>query len=60
MQCGYCINGMIMQAAALLKKRSPTVAGGNQGGASEQPLPLRHPSAHCAGRKAGVGGLTCR
>ena len=47
-QCGYCINGMIMESAAFLaENRNPTEAR-DQGGACQQHLPLRHPHPHRA------------
>ena len=47
-QCGYCINGMIMQSAALPGDEHEAERGRDQAGARQQPLPLRHASAHRA------------
>ena len=40
MQCGYCVSGILMSAAALLK-RNPSPTGRGQGSARPQSLPLR-------------------
>ena len=51
-QCGYCINGMIMKAKALLdRKPQPTEAEVREALAG-QSLPLRHPQPHRARRPA--------
>ena len=47
-QCGYCINGMIMQAAAFLADNKKPDRGPDQAGARRQPVPLRHARAHPA------------
>ena len=47
-QCGYCINGMIMQGAAFLKRQSQAERGRYQERAGQQPVPLRHPRPHRA------------
>ena len=53
-QCGYCINGMIMQAAALLRRNKKPSEAQIQQALAEQPLPLRHARAHRARREARV------
>ena len=40
-QCGYCVNGMIMQAKALLQHQAAE-RGPDPRGAEGQPVPLRH------------------
>ena len=40
-QCGYCMNGMIMQAKALLDA-NPSDRGADPRGDAEKPVPLRH------------------
>ena len=47
-QCGYCINGMIMESAAFLARQQEPDRGADQEGARQQPLPLRHPRPHRA------------
>ena len=47
-QCGYCINGMIMESVAFLAGNKNPVRGGHQEGARQQYLPLRHPHPHRA------------
>ncbi len=54
-QCGYCINGMIMELAAFLAKNKKPTEAAHQGCACQQPLPLRHPCPHRARRQARVG-----
>ena len=41
-QCGYCMNGMIMQAKALLDENSEADRSADPAGAREQSLPLWH------------------
>ena len=48
-QCGYCINGMIMESAAFLAKNKRADRGGDQAGARQQPLPLRNARPHRQG-----------
>ena len=58
-QCGYCTNGMIMAATALLSAHAEADAGSGQAGPRRQPVPLRHAHAdHARGhaRVAGIGG----
>ena len=45
-QCGYCINGMIMQAAAFLAGNPQAERGGRQECARRQSLPMRHACPH--------------
>ena len=47
-QCGYCINGMIMQAAAFLAENKKPTEARDQAGAGQQSVPLRHPCPHRA------------
>ena len=54
-QCGYCINGMIMESAAFLAKNKKPTEAAHQEGARQQSLPLRHPCPHRARRQARVG-----
>jgi nicotinate dehydrogenase subunit A len=42
-QCGYCLNGMIMTAKALLDRNSQSQRNRGPQRAFGQPLPLRHP-----------------
>ena len=51
-QCGYCINGMIMESAAFLATNKKPSEDANQAGARQQSLPLRHPCPHRARRQA--------
>ena len=51
-QCGYCINGMIMEAAAFLATQQEPQRCSDQAGACPQSVPLRYPSAHRARRQA--------
>ncbi len=51
-QCGYCINGMIMESAAFLAEQQEADRGADQAGARQQPLPLRHPRPHRQGGQA--------
>ena len=41
LQCGYCVSGILMSAAALLKAKSVADKPGGEGSARPQPLPLR-------------------
>ena len=41
-QCGYCINGMIMTTKALLDKNPKPDGRPDQRSAGRQPVPLRH------------------
>ena len=51
-QCGYCINGMIMESAAFLaRNKNPTEAQIKEA-LRQQHLPLRHPRPHRARRQA--------
>ncbi len=55
LQCGYCVSGILMSAAALLKQNpNPTSARG-EGGARPQSLPLRLAQPHGAGGAARGG-----
>ncbi len=54
-QCGYCINGMVMQAASLLKEHTQAQRGADSPSACEQPVPLRHACADRARRAARCG-----
>ena len=45
-QCGYCINGMIMTAADLLKRNPHPSEDDVRDRARRQSLPLRHPQSH--------------
>ena len=45
-QCGYCINGMIMTAKALLDRNPRAERSRGARGARRQSLPLRHPQPH--------------
>ena len=47
-QCGYCINGMIMESAAFLATNKKPTEARDQAGARQQSLPLRHPCPHRA------------
>jgi aerobic-type carbon monoxide dehydrogenase small subunit (CoxS/CutS family) len=55
-QCGYCINGMIM-SAKIARSQSAAERGGRAGGAGRQSLPLRYSItvsfARCCARGAG-------
>ena len=54
-QCGYCINGWIMTAAAFLaNKKKPTDAE-IKGGARRRQVPLRHARQHSEGGQARRG-----
>ena len=44
-QCGYCINGIVMSAAALLAQEPRPERGGDRRRARAQPVPLRHARA---------------
>ena len=50
-QCGYCINGWIMTAAAFLATRR-TRPSRDQIGAGRRQVPLRHPRQHHARRSS--------
>ena len=41
LQCGYCVSGILMSAAALLRQNPKPTERGRQGRARPQPLPLR-------------------
>ena len=51
-QCGYCINGMIMQSAAFLATNKKPSEARDQGGARQQSLPLRHACPHRRARSS--------
>ena len=54
-QCGYCINGMIMQAAALPRDNQTADRRPGPAGACGKPVQMRHPRAHPARRDARRG-----
>ena len=41
LQCGYCVPGILMSAAALLKRNPVTFQPGREGSARPQSMPLR-------------------
>ena len=45
-QCGYCINGMIMESAAFLAKNKKPSEARDQEGARQKSLPLRYTCPH--------------
>ena len=47
-QCGYCINGWIMTAAAFLREQEEADRRRDQGGARRPQVPLRHAHRHPA------------
>ena len=51
-QCGYCINGMIMEFCRLPLQEQETDRGADQASARQQPLPMRHARTHRQSRKA--------
>ena len=51
-QCGYCINGMIMQAAAFPRDNKAPDRGPGPTGAGGQPVQMRHPRPDPARRHA--------
>ena len=51
-QCGYCTNGMIMTATSAALGDADADDRSGEAGARRQPLPLRHPHAHPARRRA--------
>ena len=51
-QCGYCINGWIMTAAAFLRDNKKPTERADQAGAGGPQVPLRHPHEHRARRQA--------
>ena len=51
-QCGYCQSGMIMAAAALLRRHAQAQRRRHRRG-HQQPLPLRHLPAHSRGHPSG-------
>ena len=53
-QCGYCINGMIMQAAALLQTNRKPSEEQIQDGAGRKPVPLRNSPADRARDQARI------
>ena len=59
-QCGYCINGMIMQAAAFLQTNPAADEDQIREALAEQHLPLRHAHAHGRRRDARRPGMKGR
>ena len=56
-QCGYCINGMIMQSAALPAAETASLRRRHQASPRQQSVSLRHPSAdhpRCGARRTCV------
>ncbi len=53
-QCGYCINGMIMSAKALLDRIPHPTEAEVRAGPRRQSVPLRHPRPHHPRRTEGV------
>jgi len=54
-QCGYCINGWLMTAAALLNRNKKADRCPDQGSPHRPQVPLRHPYGHhCAPVKSGA------
>ena len=51
-QCGYCINGMIMESAGLPRDQQEADRGADQEGARQQPVPLRHACPHRRARSS--------
>ena len=51
-QCGYCINGWIMTAAAFLREQEEAERGRDQGRALRPEVPLRHAHQHPQGGQA--------
>jgi len=59
-QCGYCVSGILIRAAALLKK-NPTPDEKRSGGQSRtrsESLSVRYPAAHDRCRHGGGGGAS--
>ena len=57
MQCGYCISGILISAAALLKRNPDPSEAEVRARARPQPVPLRRAQPHRARRAArGQGG----
>ena len=55
-QCGYCINGMVMQSVAFLQEEPAADRSPDQEGAEREHLPVRHALPHRAGGVAGLQG----
>ncbi len=55
LQCGYCINGMIMTSKALLDKNPKPTDSQIKEALSGEPVSLRDAHAHFAGGEAGLG-----
>ncbi len=53
-QCGYCINGMIMESAAFLTQNKQADRGADQGSARQKSLPLRDACPHRQGSQARI------
>ncbi len=51
-QCGFCINGMIMQSQGVPQLDQASDRGPDQAIARRQSLSLRHPCANCPRREA--------
>ena len=55
-QCGYCINGMVMQSIAFLKQNPRPDRGADQEGPQRQHLPLRDALPDRQGSQARLAG----
>ena len=56
MQCGYCVSGILISAAALLKRNPSPIGSRGQSGARSQSVPLRIAQPHGPRRAAGSIG----
>ena len=56
LQCGYCVSGILMSAAALLMRNPDPTERGCEGRARPQSLPMRFAQPHGAGGVARGGG----
>ena len=54
-QCGYCINGMIMSTKALLDKNPKPTDSQIKEASSGESLPLRHAYSHLESGQTGLG-----
>ena len=59
-QCGYCINGMIMTSKALLDKNPKPTEAQIKEASGRQSVPLRHPCPNPARGQTGIGAVSLR